>query len=145
MARFKTILQHMMKWGTDNPQIEYVGWGKVSEIQNLATYPALYFTPTPSIIEQNEHIIKFDIYFLDKMRHDKENELDIYDSMRLLAIDFLSYYDINWFHNNEFYVQYPATYDHVDGELEDFVSGIILSVEVHTNYNIDCLASNLNG
>lgn len=138
--RFKEIVDSMIAWGENHPQVKHIGWGKIDELQNLASYPCVFIVPTPSQIATNQVNEKFDIYFLDKMRHDNQNRKDVFNSMELLSVDFLNHYDLNWFNDNGFYVESPADYDRVDGDLEDYVGGIILSINCISNYDINCLA-----
>lgn len=141
--RFKNIIDSMVAWGENHPQVKHIGWGKIDELQNLAQYPCVFIVPTPSQISTNQYTHKFDIYFIDKLRHDNKNREDVFNSMQLLATDFLNHYDLNWFIDNGFYIESPADYDLVDGDLEDFVGGIILSVNCISNYDINCLAPSI--
>lgn len=138
--RFKNVIDSMIVWGETHPQVKKILWGKIDELQNLANYPCVFIVPTPSQISTNQYTHKFDIYFLDKLRHDNKNREDVFNSMQLLATDFLNHYDLNWFNENGFYIESPTDYDLVDGDLEDFVGGIILSVNCISNYDINCLA-----
>lgn len=136
--RFKEIIKKIQEWGDNNPQVMYVNWGKIDEIVSIQLYPALYIQPISSSIDELATKYKFNIYFLDKITNDKQNRIDALNLTLKLLEDFANYFSIQWYLVNGFYAEMPIEWDYVDGELNDFVGGVVATVTFITNYNQDC-------
>lgn len=137
---FKSVLNLLKDFGNNHQQIQRVEWGKLEEITNSPTYPMMFIQPLPGEVLRHQNTDNFTIHFLDKMEADYSNREDVFNDMKLLCNDLTNFFDIDWFNHNHMYIEEGSTFDFIDGEMNDIVGGISLTIKCVSNYDIDCLA-----
>lgn len=138
MVTLKNIIEGLESFSEAHEQLESFGWGNISNISTKNySYAMMWLMPTLSDFEGSMTTLKFDMYIMDILEHDRTNLLSIMDRTLTMGNDVVAYfwqdnYDLDFDLDEE-----SVTIQPFEGKFDDHLAGWIFSIEIQLKTNLN--------
>lgn len=135
---FKEIIEELESFVAEHYKSYEFGWGNTDDISTKNhKFPLIWAMPTTSSIVGKMIALRFEIYVMDVLRHDKTNELSVMNGTLLIGNDLVINY-FNDYETNSFILdEENVTITPFSGDFDDHCGGWIFEVEIQIENTLD--------
>lgn len=138
MYTINQIIKTFEDIASAHKQIADFGYGDIWEVgaSREINYPVMWVNVQPASSNGKELTYKFNLIFMDLVKKDESNELEVLSDQILIALDVLSTLD-NPANQDNFIMNRTSSFEPFTERFDDEVSGWSVSVEIRVPITYD--------